>query len=86
MGAQSLQLNWLGSGLTAACLESEVERAELVLGRIHSLGVSHGDIRLGNILRTTDGRILFCDFGRCYLNATELQMSADLEALYDLEN
>jgi hypothetical protein len=37
------------------------------LGKIHSLGIIHGDIKRGNILKAKDGRPVIIDFGNAQL-------------------
>lgn len=67
------------------CLSAlEFESAGLVLGQIHDLGISHGDVRGANLLGTVDGKMMFCDFGRSCLDATIAQKNEDLEALCNL--
>lgn len=67
--------------LDRALTKAEYRRAQEVLNEIHGLGLSHGDIRDGNILLLEDGGVMLCDFGRSCLEAADAETEEDNVAL-----
>ena len=83
-GARHLLGNRVVSGTDTATLQHLLERAVTDLGesvaRLHSAGLSHGDLTLGNVIRSDD-RCYLIDPSMGEMNPTPEDMAVDLHAL-----
>lgn len=85
-GCPAIITHWAGRTLRSDQLSSQL-RATVKNGlrALHASRVSHGDVRLDNML-WEQGKVVFCDFGQSSINATSAKCQQDfqmLDALYD---
>ncbi|VVC31637.1 Protein kinase domain,Protein kinase-like domain,Serine/threonine-protein kinase Bud32 [Cinara cedri] len=52
-----------------------------VIGKMHSLGIFHGDLTTSNILRKEDGTLVLIDFGLSHFNPSNEDKAVDLYVL-----
>lgn len=85
-GCPAIITHWAGRTLRADQLSTQLcDIAKEGLRAMHACHVSHGDVRLDNIL-WKHGKVVFCDFGQSNINATFANCQQDfqmLDALYD---
>ena len=85
-GCPAIVTHWAGRTLRADQLSPQLrDTVQEGLRAMHACHVSHGDVRLDNIL-WKQGKVLFCDFGRSNINATSVKLQQDfhmLDALYN---
>ena len=80
-GCPAVLTHWAGSTLRAEQLSPQSHAAAReALSAIHARCVSHGDVRLENML-WKQGRIVFCDFGQSSINATSVKYQHDFQML-----
>ena len=85
-GCPAIITHWAGHTVRAGQLSTQQRAAaKQVLCAMHTCHVSHGDVRLDNIL-WKQGQIVYCDFGQSSINTTSVKCQQDfqmLDALYD---
>ncbi|KAL3135511.1 hypothetical protein ABBQ38_005991 [Trebouxia sp. C0009 RCD-2024] len=85
-GCPAIITHWAGAPLRADQLTAELRAtADTGLRAMHASHVSHGDIRLDNML-WKQGKVVFCDFGQSSIKPTPAKCQQDfqmLDALYD---
>lgn len=52
-----------------------------IIGKMHSLGVFHGDLTTSNILKKEDGTLVLIDFGLSHFNSSVEDKAVDLYVL-----
>ncbi|GAA5826143.1 hypothetical protein JCM11251_007179 [Rhodosporidiobolus azoricus] len=69
-----LVLEWMEGSTFSSWADLAKKRSDVShsLDQLHSLPITHGDLRPANFLLSTDGRIRLCDLGRarCYRDAS----------------
>ena len=76
-GCPAIITHWAGRTLRADQLSTQLHAtAKAGLDAMHASHVSHGDVRLHNML-WKQGRVVFCDFGQSSINATSAKCQQD---------
>ena len=85
-GCPAIVTHWAGSTVTGADSLSNdlLAAAEQGLQAMHSRRVSHGDVRLSNMLLDKD-RLVFCDFGQSAIDASPHDCQQDFAMLAEVE-
>ena len=85
-GRPAIITHWAGHTLRADQLSTRSHAAAKIgLRAMHACHVSHGDVRLNNML-WKQGKVAFCDFGQSSINATPVKCQHGfqmVDALYD---
>jgi len=86
-GCPAIVTYWAGSTVTDADSLSNdlLAAAEQGLQAMHSRRVSHGDVRLSNMLLDKD-KLVFCDFGQSAIDASPHDCQQDFVMLADLNH
>ena len=72
-----------GPMLTQDLTEENVYKAGRMVGKLHTLGIMHGDLTTSNmILREQDGACVLIDFGLAQVNSEIEQRGVDIHVLY----
>lgn len=85
-GCPAITAHWAGSIVTSADSLSNdlLAAAEQGLQAMHSRRVSHGVVRLCNMLLVKD-RLVFCDFGQSAIDASPHDCQQDFAMLAEVE-
>jgi len=72
-----------GTLLTGALTEAHCTEAGRIVGRLHAVGIMHGDLTTSNmILRESDGRCVLIDFGLSQVTSEIEQRGVDLHVMF----
>jgi N6-L-threonylcarbamoyladenine synthase/protein kinase Bud32 len=72
-----------GTQLTGNLSKEALYKAGLMIGRLHTAGIMHGDLTTGNIiLREEDGECVLIDFGLSLVNSELEQRGVDVHVLF----
>ena len=79
-GCPAIATHWAGQKVNRLSSEQFAATAMEGLRAMHDMHISHGDVRLSNILVHKD-RVVFCDLGQSNIEATPSDCQQDLTML-----